>query len=379
MRLWEDGFDHYGSDTARMLDNAYANAGSGTALSTAQFATGTHSLYISKPDGDGSVIINGVRKVLDSAVSKIGVMARFYFPDAPTSNNGSAIIDFMTSDTSRSQLCCIVDSNGALRFYTGNFYGFPASGIGTLIAQTDPIIGTAGWNHIELQALLHDTAGWIRVAVNGVHRFQQTGLATRYNADNIVSIEHHVTPFNNSSSTTNWDYYMDDLIYYDFTGDSAVDTDFCPTVDGSGIATSYIGELQVWPLFPNGDTAQADWTKSSGTVGFSLIDEVPPDDAGYIASSAVGNLSEFALDDLPTTITYIRGLGIHQRLSKSDSGAAMTQTGMKSVAAASDAAERPMTVAPAYWRDMVNVDPNSSARWTRASLNAAWLRFTRSV
>jgi hypothetical protein len=132
-------------------------------------------------------------------------------------------------------------------------------------------------------------------------------------------------------------------------------------------------------LFPNGDTAEADWAKSTGTTGYTLIDEHNPDDTDYIYSTAVGDLSEFDLEDLPEEITYIRGLGIHQRLSKSDSGAAFTKAGMKSVAATTDAAERPITVAPTYWRDTVDVDPNSSARWTRASLNAAWLRLTRSV
>lgn len=377
MRLWEDGFDHYGDDETKLLDNAYANAALVT-LSTTQVATGTHSLYINEADGDGTAQPNGLRKVLDSAIDKIGVAARFYFPDAPLSNTMSAIFDLYTSSLNNSHLCCFVDSNGALRFYSGNSYGFPEAHLGTLIATSDPIIGMAAWNHIELQAYIHDTAGWIRVAVNGVHRFQATDLDTRFNSDNIVSVHHHIFPFAGGSNTQ-WDYYMDDLYYYDFTGNPDVDTDFCPHTDGAGIATDYIGDLQVWPLFPNGDTAQAAWAKSSGTVGFSLIDEVPPDDSGYIFSSAAADLSEFALDDLPTTITYIRGLGIHQRLSKSDAGAAQTQVGMKSVAATSDATARVMTVAPAYWRDMVNVDPNSSARWTRASLNAAWLRFTRSV
>jgi hypothetical protein len=172
---------------------------------------------------------------------------------------------------------------------------------------------------------------------------------------------------------------MDDYILYDFTGDSDVDTDFCPATDAGGKATNYIGELQVWPLFPNGDTSEADWQKSSGTDGYPLIGETTPDDTGYIYSTAVGDLSEFDLEDLPVEITYIRGLGIHQRLSKSDAGAAFTKVGMKSVAATSDADERPLTVEETYWRDAIDVDPNSSARWTRESLNAAWLRLTRSV
>jgi hypothetical protein len=275
-----------------------------------------------------------------------------------------------------------VDSNGGITVIRGgdtfgqfNLTYAGGSSTAPIIAQTDPLITAAAWNHIEVQAYIHATAGWVRVAVNGVHRFEATGLNTQFDTSKIASVSQRRSFIVNTGS----DFYLDDYFIYDFTGTSSVDTDFCPTTDGSGLATNYIGDLQVWPLFPNGDTAQADWAKSSGTVGYSLIDEVPPDDAGYISSSAAGNLSEFDLDDLPSTITYVRGLGLHQRLSKSDAGAAMTKAGMKSAAATSDATERPVTVAPTYWRDQINVDPNSSARWTRASLNAGKLRLTRSI
>jgi hypothetical protein len=110
-----------------------------------------------------------------------------------------------------------------------------------------------------------------------------------------------------------------------------------------------------------------------------MIDEHSPDDTDYIYSVAAGDLSEFDLDDLPVEITYIRGLGIHARLSKADAGAAFTKVGMKSVAAFEDAAERPLTVEPTYWRDQIDKDPNSNARWTRDSLNAALLRVTRTI
>ena len=135
----------------------------------------------------------------------------------------------------------------------------------------------------------------------------------------------------------------------------------------------------MWPLFPNGDTAEADFAKSTGTVGYAMIDEASPNDTDYIYSTAAGDLSEFDLEDLPPEITYIRGLGIHVRMSKSDAGAAMTKTGMKSVAATDDADERPLTVEDTYWRDPIDVDPNSGARWTRTSLNNGKLRLTRSA
>lgn len=172
---------------------------------------------------------------------------------------------------------------------------------------------------------------------------------------------------------------MDDLYLYDFVGDSAVDTDFVPATDGSGKATGYIGELQVMYLPPNADTAEDDWVPSTGTDAYAMVDEVNPNDADYISSATANDLTEFALTDLPEEITYVRGLQLIGRMSKSDAGAAMIKFGMKSDASTDDADERPITVEPTYWWDFMNVDPDTGTRWTRASLNAAWLRLTRSV
>lgn len=362
MRLWEDGFDHYGTDTAKMLDGPYAQA-SQCALSSTHFVTGERAIFL---NGNGGLFNpEGVRKVLPTAIDKIGVAGRFWFNSLPNNAYESIIFDFISTNLLQSQMMCTVDANGAIRFvrgkrtYQDDGSSLSAGGVsGTLVTQTDPIITAGAFSHIEIQMYIHATLGWIRVAVNSIHRFQATNLNTQFDTTKIASVMQR-KPY--LGSTDNGDFYMDDYYMYDFTGNSAVDTDFCPTVDGSGIGTNYIGELQVWPLYVNGDTSQAAWQKSTGVTGYTLIDEHSPDDTDYIFSTAANDLSEFALDDLPSNITYVRGLGIHARLSKSDSGAAMTKVGMKSVATSLDAAERPVTTIPTYWRDMENIDPNTSA------------------
>jgi hypothetical protein len=376
MRLWEDGFDHYGT-AAKMLDGPYAS--SDGSIDAVTFASGTNSFYVNSVDGAIIGSIGGLRKVLPTSVTKIGVAARFYFAGLPSVNYDACIFDFCSAAPDFSQVKSIVDANGAIRFVRGgrssSTADYSPGSNGTLIATTDPILVANAWNHVEIQINIHATAGWIRVAVNGVHKYQGTNLNTLYDATGIVSVMQHRPNLANNSSK----FYIDDMYFYDFTGNPAVDTDFCPTVDGAGLGTSYIGDLQVLPLYANADTATADWLKSSGTVGYSLINEHSPDDTGYVYATTAGNVSEFDIDDLPTLITYIRGLGIHARLSKSDAGAAQTQVGMKSAAATTDATARPVTTQPTYWRDTVDLDPNTAARWTRTSLNAGKLRLKRSI
>lgn len=376
-RIFEDGFDHYGLDETNMLDGVYANANTANSrmgLQTSIVATGTHAVTFNNriDAGSGNEDTLALRKVLPTAIDKIGQTCRVYFPNLPSVNNASVIMACITSVATTPHLDIVVDSNGAIRVYRGAFYGGSPTE-GTLIATSDPVIVASAWNHVEIQVYLHDTDGWIRVAVNGVHRFQATGLDTKHGSSLIHSVGWGM-------KEDQGDFLMDDLILYDFTGDPATDTDFCPTYDGgTGIATGYIGELQVMWLQPDADTAEDDWVPSTGSDAYAMVDEATPNDADYITSGSVGDLTEFALADLPEEITYIRGLTVWGRLSKSDAGSAFIKFGMKSVAATEDAPERPITVEPTYWWDQINEDPDSGARWTRASFNAAWMRLTRSV
>ena len=324
--------------------------------------------------------MDGLRKVLPAAKDKVGAAARFYFPGLPAKSALAHIFSFCSVEPGFSQVSFIVDANGAIRVVRGRktFQNFGdddvASGTrGQLIATSDPIITANAWSHIECQAYIHDTLGWVRIAVDGVHRFAATGLDTKYDTTQVVSVAQHNTYIDNS------DWYFRDYYVYDFTGTAATDTDWCCAVDGSGIATNYIGELDARYLPPDADTAEDDWTPSTGSDAYAMVNETTPNDASYIYSTAAGDLTELGLTDLPAEVTYIRGVDIWPRMSKSDGGVAMFKTGMKSVASTSDAAERPMTVAPTYWVDQINVDPNSAARWTRSSLNAAKLRLTRTV
>jgi hypothetical protein len=372
--LWCDGFDHYGTDESYLLDGVYAQ--NIHELSSAQAATGTHSLLSS-----GSTDTNGTdvtRFVIPSAVDKIGAYAKVYFPALPATNTVACIFDFLTSTATLSHVSCIVTSTGALAFHRRENYGLNGES-GTLIAQSDPVISSSGWNSIEVQVYVHDTLGWVRAAVNGVHVYQATGLDTKADTSTVAQIGIGNQNFYGLANVNGVPFYIDDLFIYDFVGDSAVDTDFVPTTDGTGKATNYIGDLQVMYLPPDADTAEADWTPSTGTDGYAMVDEVSPNDADYVYSTVAGDLSEYELTDLPEDITYIRGLMMLGRMSKADSGSAMIKFGMKSDATSADSAEFPITVEPTYWWEFQNTDPDSSARWTRASLNAAWFRLTRSV
>lgn len=370
--LWCDGFDHYGLDESFLIDGVYASAESCT-LTTAHPATGTHGIYIDNDNFAGDTL----RKVLPSATDKMGSYARFYFDGLPSGNVGGTIFEYCSgSGATLPHISVVVDSSGALRFLRGRNYFTLNGENGTLIAQSDPVIVPSANNSIEVQIYLHDTLGWVRAAVNGVHVFQAENLDTRRDSTDITGVA-HVAGITGSIGGSA--FFMDDLFHYDFTGDSAVDTDFCPMVDGSGIGTNYMGELQVMLLPPDADTATSDWVRVSGSNDYEMVNETTPDDATYIYSTTNTDVSEFEMTDLPEDITYVRGLQLLGRMSKADAGVCMIKYGVKSDGVTEDSDEFPITVQPTYWWKFQNTDPDSGARWTRASLNAAYFRLLRTL
>jgi hypothetical protein len=385
MLLFADGFDHYGSGStgeSNMLDGVYADVlGDGSGPSTTVTpATGTYSYYFGQGHTGNVNDCSGLRKVLPTAVDTLGIGMHLYFPQLPNglAITGNAMICgmFPSATLANSQISFFVGSTGNIVCHRGG--DGDTSLMGTELFATDPLLVASAWNHIEIQASIHDTEGWVRIAVNGVHRYEATGLDTMNHASGTVGQILMSRPYLGEHNTScRW--YMDNLYIYDFTGTAATYTDWCPTVDGGGVATNYMGEWQCMYLPPNADTAEDDWAPSTGSDAYAVVDETTPDDADYISSSTAGDLTEMALTDLPEDITVVRGLMLVGRMSKSDAGPALTTFGMKSVAAIDDADERPITVEPTYWWDFINVDPNSSARWTRASLNAAWIRLTRTA
>lgn len=377
MRLWGDGFDHYGTTEGFMLDNVYAN--SSGELSTAVVATGTHSYYHNTIGAAGSQL--SLRRVVpNSTTSKMGVMSRFYWDILPVDNHRSIPFFFGTSDVNVAHIALVLDSSGCIRCYRGytNHSNSVFFDEGTLLFTTDPLVTSGAFNHFEAQVNISNTAGWVRIAVNGATRYESaTNLDTLHST--YAGYISHVSHGNGDDGAVavQSPFYQDDLIVYDFTGNSAVDTDFCPTVDGSGVATSFIGELQCMWTNPNGDTAEEDWVPSTGTDSTAMVDEVDPNDADFLTSDTAGDLTELSLSDLPPEITYIRGVDVWGRLDKSDAGPATVKLGMKSVAATTDSAAFPITTVPSYWIKPINLDPNTGDNWTRASYNAAWLRLIR--
>jgi hypothetical protein len=146
-----------------------------------------------------------------------------------------------------------------------------------------------------------------------------------------------------------------------------------PMVDDvyvTNIATR-LGESRVLVLYPTADTADADWTPSTGVDHYATVDEATVNgDAGYIASGTVGDLDLYDVSDLGVMPDSIQAVQVTLCARKDDAASREVRCKVKSGAATADGAAHALTASYVYYRDVFETDPDTSAAWTAGGVNA---------
>lgn len=345
--IYMDGFDHYGSTVSNMMDGLWAEVGSGGALSTAQVRTGTRALQIGGGDA---------RLVLPESRTVVGVGMGVFFTSLPT-NNTAFGYEFR-DNANQPHISLNWMSTGGIAVRRGNPSG------GTILEETEPVITAGAWHHVEIRIKIDDTDGEIEVRVNGVTVLDLAEIDT----SNTANVHCAQISFNSGAS---FQYFIDDLFVWDDTGNSNND---------------FIGDRRVITLFPEEDTAQADWAANTGLPVDAINEAAPNDETTYIEATAPAQVSEFTLDDLPSDVSLISAVMTLVRMRKTDAGGCNVQTSLVSddigsppAPAESNGVDRPITEQWTYWFDVHELDPATGAAWTRGAVNDALIKFERTA
>ena len=167
---------------------------------------------------------------------------------------------------------------------------------GTQLAITaGQVVLNATWHYIIVEATIHDTTGSVRVLVDGAEVLNVTGQDTRNAGTGVVNqINLHNTHGVSVTNTSDFDdLYLDD------------------------VATS-LGEMRVETIRPTADTADKDFTRSTGADNYALVDEATVDVADYVQGSVVGDLDLYAMGDLSTTPASIPAVQLTAFANKTD-------------------------------------------------------------
>jgi len=349
--LWCDGFDHYGTTTAKMLDGAWAQVASSAVITTSNVRTGTYAMQF------GIGFQGFARRVLGGAKTTVGVGAAWYFPALPTASNTDAIYAFNDADNNV-QVTISIGSTGTLSAYRGHFIS------GTLLGTTaTPVVVANAYQHIEAVVFFSQTVGTVEVRVNGVTVLSLSGLDTV--ASSLVECSQIVFALPGTSLGATISKYMDDVFAYDNT---------------SSYNNTFIGDRRVLTLFPDANTATADWTAVGAASGYLCIDEANPnEDTDYITAATVGLVSQFGLQNLPAGISIVNAVVMVERARKTEAGTANTQVSVVSGASTSNGADKPLTEIYTYRQDVFQTDPATAAPFTPTAVDALQFKVARTA
>lgn len=358
--LWMDGFDHY-SNPGDTVDVGRANMDKGVWDATdASFIVGGPSVTISR-NGGQSLLIDGFatsnddcyRRRLGAALPVVGVGFALYIPDISTATVGRAELFCLTNSANSKQITFNILVNGSLECRR-------TSAGGTLLGTTPAgTIVSATWAHIEFKAVL-GVAGSVELRVNGVPMLVVSGVDTGTEASFLVLKR------NGSSFFEGMTTYFDDMYAWDTTGTTNND---------------FLGDQKVITLHPTADTAQADWdvhgygiATAAGAVG-----ERRPDlSEGFIETIDEGATHRFEFTDLPAegSVTAVMTQVMQQKLTAAD---CFTRTGLRSGASVGSGLVRHLPNTYNYAADVFEVDPQTSAKWTLAGVNASTIQIERTA
>lgn len=357
MLNWCDGFDHYGTTMGNLTEGAWAEVSSGYALSAVNPRTGLRCINFNA----NVTTPRRMRRVLNSARTTVGMACAVYLSNLPIVNNSYVLMDFRDA-ANAIQISIVVQSTGTISAMRGT-----ASGT-ILGTSASPVVTAEAYQHIETLVFFSQTVGTVEVRVNGVTVLSLSGQDTV--ASTLVEcsqVAFCLGP-NVTASAPNVVSDLDDVFVYDDTG---------------SFNNTFIGDRRVLTLFPNANTAQADWTPVGAATGYECIDENSPDgDTTYITAGVPGSpgaISEFGIENLPAGISAISAVVIVEMARKTEAGPANTQWSVISGASETAGTDKPMTEIYTYRQDVFETDPASAAPFTPSEVDALLIKVERTA
>lgn len=353
--IWMDGFEHYGTSTTgrnNMLDGVYAELTDGPTTAVAR--TGSKSQRIT--EGNNASTVTSLRRVFPGGDETIGGIGfALWISALPNIDNAWSYQIVNASNIPHFSITLRTD--GRLRIYRGNN--------DTLLYETDvPVFVAGAWQHFEFSYILDASAGGIECRLNGVTVANVTGVNTMGTTEGAAQFR--VRRASNPFRT--YEAYIDDLFAWNTTG---------------SFNNDFVGDRRVLTLYPDADTANADYSIIGAAAGYQAIDEtVPNDETDYISFASAGSpapIGDFGLQDVPAEVATILAVQTYVRMRKDDAGDCNVQTSLLSGANETEGADRAITEEWTYWMDVFETNPATGAPWTRDDFNAAQLRLTRTA
>jgi hypothetical protein len=271
--LWIDGFDHYRNNAgAPSWYGAYEDAGS-TAYQIA--ANGVVGLCYKQVSSPNLTQQNGIQKHISS---KTALGVGFHY--ARNTNSVRTLLFALLTATNNVICSFTVGNTGNIYFNNGSLYGNS-----TMLDGFCPV--DESFSHFEGFVTINGASSTYELRLNGV----TIGADTVNLGTNPIG---RVQLGGRDSINTNPASAFDNFYIWDTEGTEN---------------NTWLGERNVYTLFPDGDLSPQDWTFSTGSTAYEILDNNPPVPAtAYIEASDPGDVSKVSLGALPSTDISIIGI-----------------------------------------------------------------------
>lgn len=223
-----------------------------------------------------------------------------------------------------------------------------------LAISSSPVITAPNLRYrIEFGFEIHASTGTARVVVNGTEVINATGLNTRNGIDGFTHAQ-----LIRAELVGNADSYFDDFL---------IDDD----------KTAFRGDFYGLALVPVSDVSGYS-TPSTGSDRWAMIDELPYSATDYNTFPGTGE-DIYGINDLSDTPDAIHAVCVNWVASKNETGVCDMRSRVYSGAATDNAANRTINTAPQFFQDIRQVDPDTSAAWLPAAVNAMTVGIERTA
>lgn len=251
-----DNFTIYGGNNAILLNGVYAQNSSCYLANDPDGVSAGQTLVVPPQYGGGGAYAL-LRHVLPANVTTSGQACRIWMDALPDAGDKRPCPISFKNAGNGFMYNLIVTTTGRLSVRQGGFGG------AELAETTNPVITANGWYHLEMKVVIDAVVGSIEVRVEGATVILLENINTGVTP--VSQVEICNDPDATSSGVT---MRIKDFVVWDGTG--TYNNDF-------------LGAVMVYNLIPIADV-DLNWTPSTGTEGYPILDNMPPNDAQFLSA-----------------------------------------------------------------------------------------------
>lgn len=331
-----EGFDAYNGVTStvdgNMRSGIWQTLGASVILAAGRF--GGQAVQVGGQSGTGNQLVGALPTSLTQGA--LGFAVKF-----TTMPGDSGYTNFALTDPNLDGITIQVLNNGSLRLCSTT----NASTLTTIYATTATnIINVNTWHYIELEFTIANSGGVLNLYVDGA-------LVSSGTYDTLITSTTVSSLYLGPTNSVNIGVYLIDDLYITDT-------------------PSRLGEQKVETLYPSADSAQKQWTASTGSDNYAMVDETLMSSTDYIVSSTVGDFDLYDFGNLSSTANTISAITVSTLAEKDNVGTRAIALPVKSGATTTDGANNYLSGSYILASRILETDPNTSTVWTVSGVNS---------